>query len=83
MLTSSSADGSVTNCVEFEVEQYSEPEPSFVLSWEAQDLPNNASSSLDSGLISEQHFVTLVFGPEMKKSFPRHVPISGRVSPKT
>ena len=82
MLTSSSADGSVTNCVQFEVEQYSEPEPIFVLSWEARDVPNNVSSSLDSSLISEQHFVTLVFGPEMKKSFTRHVPISGRVSAK-
>jgi hypothetical protein len=34
---------------------------------------------LDSGLSAEQHFVTLNFGPEMKKTFRFNVPISGRV----
>ncbi len=76
---SETQDGSVTNCAEFEVSESAEPEPSFVLSWESRTVPTISSSVVDSGLISEQHFVTLEFGPEMKRTYRRDVPISGRV----
>ena len=75
-----SEDGSVTNCAEFDVAEFSEPEPTFDVSWESRSGPSSSSIFDSGGLTSEPHFVTLKFGPEMKKSFRRDVPISGRVS---
>ncbi len=62
------------------MEDEKEPEPSFSESDDNPILASAETSVLDSGLTSEQHFVTLKFGEEMKKKFQPDVPISGRVS---
>ena len=75
-------DGSVTNCVEFEVIDEREPEPMLLTTPTVNGLTSSSSDEtlvVDSGLTSEQHFVTLKFGEEMKKTFRFDVPITGRV----
>ena len=74
-----SNDGSVTSCVEFDVEEEKDTELSFSETFENQISSSAETSVLDSGLTFEQHFVSLKFGDEMKKKYRPGVPISGRV----